>query len=214
MAAALPAWARTVDGLVLPVPVGGHPALDFCNTEAAWRTAHPHEYLHEHRHLVVWAAAYGLVPHAEVGRLGALATREPAAARGVLDRALAFRDALHEVLVGSHGSWDLVNAEVGVAAAHLRLAAVRAGGGAGAAGMAGWELVVPDGVDRLGLPLYAAAWSAAGLLTTVGAVGVRACPGRGCGWLFHDPRGRRRWCSMSWCGNRAKARRHAAARHS
>ncbi|MGC5016599.1 CGNR zinc finger domain-containing protein [Streptosporangium sp. DT93] len=37
---------------------------------------------------------------------------------------------------------------------------------------------------------------------------VRAC-GR-CGWLFLDSSrgGRRRWCSMSVCGNREKARRH------
>ncbi|MGE5829869.1 MAG: CGNR zinc finger domain-containing protein [Micromonosporaceae bacterium] len=38
---------------------------------------------------------------------------------------------------------------------------------------------------------------------------MSACPGEICGWLFADPRGRRRWCSMAWCGNRAKARRYA-----
>ncbi|MGW5195753.1 CGNR zinc finger domain-containing protein, partial [Kribbella sp. NPDC004138] len=37
---------------------------------------------------------------------------------------------------------------------------------------------------------------------------VRTCPS--CGWLFLDPRGRRRWCSMATCGNRAKVRAHAA----
>jgi predicted RNA-binding Zn ribbon-like protein len=31
-----------------------------------------------------------------------------------------------------------------------------------------------------------------------------------CGWVFADPSGRRRWCSMAWCGNRSKVRRHAA----
>jgi predicted RNA-binding Zn ribbon-like protein len=36
----------------------------------------------------------------------------------------------------------------------------------------------------------------------------------GCGEIFLDrsPAGRRRWCSMAKCGNRAKARRHRAAR--
>jgi predicted RNA-binding Zn ribbon-like protein len=36
----------------------------------------------------------------------------------------------------------------------------------------------------------------------------------GCGEVFLDrsPAGRRRWCSMATCGNRAKARRHRAAR--
>jgi predicted RNA-binding Zn ribbon-like protein len=27
---------------------------------------------------------------------------------------------------------------------------------------------------------------------------------------FFDPTGRRRWCSMAGCGNRAKAKRHYA----
>ena len=38
---------------------------------------------------------------------------------------------------------------------------------------------------------------------------VRACPGEDCGWLFLDTRGRRRWCDMASCGNRAKVRAHA-----
>ena len=36
---------------------------------------------------------------------------------------------------------------------------------------------------------------------------VRRCPGRGCGWLFVDRSGRRRWCSMQTCGSRTKMRR-------
>jgi predicted RNA-binding Zn ribbon-like protein len=36
---------------------------------------------------------------------------------------------------------------------------------------------------------------------------VRHCPGHGCGWLFIDTSGRRRWCSMDTCGSRAKMRR-------
>jgi predicted RNA-binding Zn ribbon-like protein len=37
---------------------------------------------------------------------------------------------------------------------------------------------------------------------------IRECPGDDCGYLFRDSsRGRRRWCSMSSCGNRAKVQR-------
>jgi len=36
---------------------------------------------------------------------------------------------------------------------------------------------------------------------------VSRCPGRGCGWLFLNLSGRRRWCSMSTCGSREKMRR-------
>jgi predicted RNA-binding Zn ribbon-like protein len=38
----------------------------------------------------------------------------------------------------------------------------------------------------------------------------RICDNETCRWVFFDasPTGRRRWCSMASCGNRAKARRH------
>ncbi len=41
---------------------------------------------------------------------------------------------------------------------------------------------------------------------------LRRCPGEDCGWLFLDTskNGKRRWCDMNVCGNRAKARRHRA----
>ncbi len=55
------------------------------------------------------------------------------------------------------------------------------------------------------------AQSAADLLGNPGRLArVRVCEGEGCGWLFVDDSrsARRRWCSMSDCGNRAKARAH------
>ncbi len=42
---------------------------------------------------------------------------------------------------------------------------------------------------------------------------VRRCPGRGCGWLFLDTSGRRRWCSMTTCGSRDKMRRLYQRQH-
>lgn len=43
---------------------------------------------------------------------------------------------------------------------------------------------------------------------------IFAAQGTGCGWLFLDasPTRRRRWCSMSDCGNRAKATRYRRQR--
>jgi len=40
----------------------------------------------------------------------------------------------------------------------------------------------------------------------------RICANDGCRWVFNDESraGRRRWCDMSTCGNRAKAARHRA----
>jgi predicted RNA-binding Zn ribbon-like protein len=188
-----------VDGLVVPMSVGGHPALDFCNTRAGWAEATPKEYLHTHAHLSVWARENGLVAPSSMAGLARAAARDPAAASHVVARAVAFRSALYRALVGSafSGHWDEVNREVAAAAAASALTPGRP---------AGWTIPDQSSVD---FPLLAVAWSAACLLTSPAASKVRACPGTGCGWLFSDPRGRRRWCSMAWCGNRNKVRRHA-----
>lgn len=39
---------------------------------------------------------------------------------------------------------------------------------------------------------------------------IKLCPGNDCGWLFLDEtkNGRRKWCMMETCGNRAKASRN------
>ena len=39
---------------------------------------------------------------------------------------------------------------------------------------------------------------------------LRVCANEDCRWVFndHSPAGRRKWCDMSSCGNRAKAARH------
>lgn len=66
------------------------------------------------------------------------------------------------------------------------------------------------GGEGLEVPLWAVARSAAELLTSQELDRVRVCEGHGCDWVFLDASraGRRRWCSMENCGNRAKARRH------
>jgi predicted RNA-binding Zn ribbon-like protein len=54
-------------------------------------------------------------------------------------------------------------------------------------------------------------WSAADLMLSQPRPRLRCCDNPQCRWLFVDDSkgGTRRWCSMSACGNRAKARRHA-----
>ncbi|TMI77299.1 MAG: hypothetical protein E6H05_00485 [Bacillati bacterium ANGP1] len=59
--------------------------------------------------------------------------------------------------------------------------------------------------------MWPVVWAASELLTSADVRRVRQCQSDdGCGWLFIDrsKNGTRRWCSMSVCGNRAKARRH------
>jgi predicted RNA-binding Zn ribbon-like protein len=192
--------SRTVDGVVVPLPVAGHPALDFCNTRAGWNSPQPKEYLVKPQVLTVWTREAGLLGKSDAERLIAEATRAAEPAAAVLARALALREALYRAFLNraEPADWELISAE----AAAARSVSVLTPGTAGHP--AGWRLVA-DGPER---PLLAIADSAVGLLTGRLAGTVSACPGAGCGWLFSDPRGRRRWCSMAVCGNRAKARRH------
>jgi predicted RNA-binding Zn ribbon-like protein len=192
-----------VDGLELPVHVSGHPALELCNTLAGWNGLPRHEYLLSYDHLAVWAGSARLLEDSEVSALRALAGREPRAASEALERAGEIRARAYEVLLrrASPAGFDRFADDVRLAATSLRLVrdgnAIRRRVGSDAGLLA---------------PVLAAVWSASELLVSPPQARVRACPGTGCGWLFLDRSGRRRWCTMAICGNRAKARRFAARR--
>ena len=188
-----PKYQRLVDGLVLPLDIAGHPALDFCNTRAGWAAPEPREYLTSYDHLVLWAREAGLVEPSTAKRLRGLPRREP-----VLERALRLRDAVYRACLDSsdEAAWSAVAEEAQHAAAVATLVRGR-----------GWVIPERAGVD---LPTLEIARAAGNLLAEGDLAAVGRCPGHDCGWLFLDPRGRRRWCVMAVCGNRAKARRHAA----
>ncbi|MEU8133994.1 CGNR zinc finger domain-containing protein [Streptodolium elevatio] len=67
-------------------------------------------------------------------------------------------------------------------------------------------------------PAWYAAWQIARayteLVRTADPARIRRCANPECTLWFHDVsrNGRRRWCSMTGCGNRAKARAHYARR--
>jgi predicted RNA-binding Zn ribbon-like protein len=185
------------DGLLLPAAVAGDPALDFCNTRAGWNAEEPREYLTSYDHLAVWAREAGLVDAATVVRLRRRVKDAPDAGSRALSRALRLRAVVYAACTdpGDDDALEAVAAEARRAAA----AAVLVRG-------EGWLVPERAGLDLPTLEVARAAGSllASGELETVGR-----CPGNDCGWLFLDPRGRRRWCTMAVCGNRAKARRHA-----
>ncbi|HKP18426.1 MAG TPA: CGNR zinc finger domain-containing protein [Gaiellaceae bacterium] len=201
MVSNLPAYRRLVDGLVLPVPLANHVALDFCNTLAGWGEPAPVEYLTTYAHLAVWAREAGLVDAKATARLFATAERDPATAGRALGRAVALRAALYAACTdhAAGGAWDTVAGEARAAAATAALDPAAPPGDR-------WRIGENASLD---LPVLELARSAGDLLGTVDLDHVGRCSGTGCGWLFLDPRGRRRWCTMAVCGNRAKVRRHA-----
>jgi predicted RNA-binding Zn ribbon-like protein len=199
---AIPQYRRLVDGLVLPIRLGNHIALDFCNTLAGWGEPEPFEYLTDYAHLVVWARDVGLLEPGPDDQLRGLAELDPAAAAVVLERARVLRQGLYAACSDRRATaaWEAVAAEARLAAAASRL---------DPAGPPGARWILSGDNDGLDLPVLELGRVAGEFVATVELAHVHRCPGHGCGWLFLDPRGRRRWCTMAVCGNRAKARRHA-----
>jgi len=128
--------------------------------------------------------------------------------------AVALREGLRELLLGHHGDHEVDPSAASVvdAAAERARLAVRFGSDGAAS-------VVPEapGVDgALGRLLTIVADAQADGTWTR----LKACPWETCRWAFYDHSKNRSgvWCSMSSCGNRAKARayreRQAASRRS
>ena len=169
--------------------------LEFVNTRF-WRgQAEPTETLKAPEDLVAWTAGSG----------GQRLARPPPPRE--FERALELREMLHrlfdaEAAGKSPAARDLEMLNRALAAAPARTALRRERGGYG------WDVdLKPATALALLAPVL---WSAGDLLAGQRLDRVRRCANPECGWLFLDDSraGKRRWCSMSACGNRAKARRH------
>src|SRR3954470_24842232 len=91
-------YFEIVEGVRLPARLGGHPALDFCNTWAGWNGGAGGEYLDEYEHLVLWAGFVGLLEPERVASLRVSGGRRKKQAAAVLARALRLRIALYGLL--------------------------------------------------------------------------------------------------------------------
>jgi predicted RNA-binding Zn ribbon-like protein len=199
-------WIET-EGVRLPKPLAGHPALELCNTWAGWAEDPPpgsgdvrREWLAEYDVLAVWAFEHDLITREQMLRLRADALADPQSASRVLGDARALRSAVHDAVLDPDDAVAL-SGVTGFTRRAGRVAVLAPGDG-----HARWELSPEADLD---LPVLAAAWSAAELLTSPQVAFVAACPGVDCGWMFLDRRRRRRWCDMAACGNRAKVAAHA-----
>ncbi len=187
--------------------VGGRLCLNFANTTSGRCTDQHLDHLTSYRTLLAWAGHASIVGKEDAVALVELAEKKPAEARHVHDEALALRDTIHGVfqaiahgetadpaLIGQLNQW-LVRVMT-----HARLVPEEDG--------FDWGWAEPcRHLDSLLWPIVR---SAAETLTVAPHSRIRECPGPDCGWLFLDTSksGRRRWCDMSVCGNRSKAREH------
>ncbi len=167
--------------------VGGALSLDFVNT-AGWHLSDvPNEHLDDAATVREWARETGLAVDQVPSLRRVRVLRE--ALFGVFTSRIAGR-------APEPADLRVVNRTLSRAMAAAELVPV--------GGEVRWEWsgAPPD------LLLWAVVRDAAELLASERAGQVRMCGNDPCGWLFLDPRGRRRWCSMQGCGNRVKANRY------
>ncbi len=179
-------------------------SIDFANT-LYWRGADtPTETFGTLDDLLTWCREQAGVPS---GLADACRVRGKDDEPAMLARALALREALYRLFHAQAEQREphaddlaLLGGFLAEAAPRVALARIDGAyawriGGAGAT------------LEALLSPVL---WSAIDLLGGARLARVKRCANDACQWLFIDDskNGSRRWCSMSSCGNRAKAYRH------
>jgi len=187
---------------------GGALCLDFANTWGG-RPISAEESLEDINDLFAWGVAAGLVSDDEIDGVRRR-VNEP---KKVYRDAIELREAIYATCrslaakgIPSRKDLAVLNSVLRTALPNLELG-IRGDGCC-------WEWADASTVsDRI---LWPVARSAADLITSTNSTRIRECAGDGCSWLFLDTsrNRRRKWCSMSSCGNRAKARRHYARKKS
>jgi len=186
-----------------PEPVGGWLCLDVANSVDARHEEVPDDRLRTYTDLVLWVARAGGLTPDQASALLALAADDPDGARRELRRTAEVRDAAFRLFHGlaTTGSSDPADLTV--------LQESHAEGLRHARLVPGPETFEWTWEPDLRLVRWLVARSAVDLATAGPLPRVKACASdEGCRYLFVDTskNGSRRWCSMSACGNQAKAR--------
>jgi predicted RNA-binding Zn ribbon-like protein len=176
--------------------LGNHPATDLCNTTPVV-DGQPVDLLTGPPELARWLHEAGIETGVALDELA------PDAQQTTVDFAHRFRDALRPVLEAGpdpqrlHRLNDVVAATPGVLHVSGRPHHV--------------QLVAGERADQLRLDLATAVLD----IFRHDASLVRRCANPSCVLLFLDvsKSGRRRWCDMATCGNRAKATAHYRRHH-
>ena len=184
--------------------------LDFVNTDTGVRGG---DALHDFERFVLWLEAARVLDAERSATMRRRAQQQPAGALAVLGDARRVRTVLRTLaergFAGAevqHAALAEINRVLGRSAGIRRVEPRDDGGFARA--------FVPVGDAFAGL-LIPVVESAADALILGQLDRVRRCADPRCGRVFQDEtkNGRRRWCDMATCGNRAKAARHRMKLH-
>jgi predicted RNA-binding Zn ribbon-like protein len=173
--------------------VGGCLSLDFANTvHDRVDTSKDQDLLGTYADLVSWARAAGTINSSLATRLTRLMNKDPKQTAAAFRRAIRLREAIYRTFAAIADAQppndkDIESICSAFADAGRRLSVVPGGDGIA---FSASELLLCDDLKRL-----------------------KQC--RSCGWLFLDKSkgGRRRWCDMKTCGNRAKVTRFRQRQH-
>jgi len=190
---------------------GGNLCLDLSNTVDERPTDHPRELLPRYQDLLDWAVQAGALAGTEATELRDHARRHRRAASSALRALSEVREAIFDVFSAVADRRDM---PAGALAVLNRVMPGALGRRClepqGGRFVWAWRRSPRPDLNRV---LWPVVWTAAELLTSSELERIRRCAGSGCAWLFIDrsKNQTRRWCDMSVCGNRIKARRHYAS---
>lgn len=195
--------------------IGGRLAIDFANLPSLPASGSSNSLSWEE--LIGFLRATRIVSPERAAELLALTESDPRSAFGLLNRAERLRDSLRLVFDALAKKQHIprervepINEVLRVTEGHDELVEVSRS----------WRIEYIAKESSLDWLLAAVARSAAELLTEGEATRLRLCANSACSLFFYDNSRthRRRWCSMSLCGNRHKvaafARRHASRKRS
>jgi predicted RNA-binding Zn ribbon-like protein len=189
--------------------LGGRLALNFVNTA-------PHSQGLRWEDLIAFLEASRIVSSERSARLLLLPQSDPQSADSLLDKSHRLRESLYRVFTAMvrkeriAREWvEPVNAILCITEGHDELLQQDHS----------WRIEYIAREDSLDWLLAAIARSAAEIVVEGAKAPIRLCANPRCGLFFYDASRthRRRWCSMSSCGNRSKvaafARKHSNSRH-
>ena len=190
--------------------LAGDPALDFVNTLDPRDGPKPSDLLLTVEDLTRWGLLAGLLDDRDARAIRRSAKSDAPHAEQLLREARVAREVIYRTFAAVARSANPDAADLRELSARYPKALASFELHANGSRLAWTSRPGSDGLERV---IATVVRSAVELLTSPRLMRVKECAAEGeCGWLFLDTTrsGTRRWCRMSGCGSRAKARRHYA----
>lgn len=181
--------------------------LEFTDTLTYRSGSKEEESLNSYTDLLTWCNGAGVLSDEELQQQLREGESRPKDATQALDRARVLRETIYRIFLAvaqdslpNRADLDALNSALARAVARSQIVATDNG----------FDWACQGNCDALDRVIWPVIWSATDLLTSEDGKLVKHCASSDCRSLFLDSsrNKRRRWCEMSSCGNRAKARRH------